>query len=268
MKNLLVILVAILSMNSIVYTQQTCIHVFMAGDSTMANKPLYKSVYDTIMSDSIPFPFLEKGWGQLLPQFFNEKVIIKNYAQNGRSTRTFIEQGWWDSIITQVKSDDYVIIQFGHNDSAVDRPDRYTCPADYVKNLTRFVEETRSKGAKPIICTSVARRKFDKQGNFKDSHGEYIQLARQVAKKENVPLIDMYEKSKTVLIQIGDKASEKLFMLVDKGGSPLYPQGYIDDTHFRKTGALLMDTLFITGLKEQNIEPLVNELKDTHHEKH
>lgn len=268
MKNLILLITVILSMNLTLIPKQHPVQVFMAGDSTMANKPIHKPVYDSITTDSVQVPYPEKGWGQLLPQFFNEKVIIRNYARNGRSTRTFIEQGWWDSIITNIKPNDYIIIQFGHNDSSSDRLDRYTPPGEYVKNLTRFVEEARSKGAKPIICTSIVRRKFDNQGNFKDSHGEYVQLARQVAKTQQVPLIDMYEKSKAAIVEIGEKESAKLYMHVDKGESLLYPQGHIDNTHFREKGALLMDTLFITGLKEQNIAPLVKELKEPNYENH
>lgn len=241
--------------------KQQPIQIFMAGDSTMANKPLEKPVFDSIAGDTIFAPFMERGWGQLLPEFFSDNIIVRNYAQNGRSSRTFIEQGWWDSITSNVKPNDYVVIQFGHNDEAANKPDRYTPPADYVKNLTRFVDDIQAKGANPIICTSVVRRKFDENENFLDSHGDYINMARQVAKDKNIPLIDMYEKSKKALISIGKKNSIQLFLHVEKGESPIFPEGRVDNTHFREKGALLMDSLFMEGLKEQNIEPLLKELK-------
>jgi len=130
-----------------------------------------------------------------------------------------------------------------------------------VRNLSRFVDDIQAKGANPIICTSVVRRKFDDAGTFIDSHGEYLDLARQVAKDKNIPLIDMYEKSKKALIGIGKENSVQLFLHVEKGESLIFPEGRVDNTHFREKGALLMDSLFIEGLKEQNIEPLVKELK-------
>lgn len=236
------------------------IHIFMAGDSTMALKPLHKMVFDSISGDSISEPFPEKGWGQVLPEFFNDNVVIEDIAQNGRSSRTFIEQGWWQKIIDNVQKGDYVVIQFGHNDSAEDRPDRYTPPADYIANLSRFIDEVNDKGGKPIICTSVVRRRFDKNGVFQDSHGQYIDLARQVAKDKKVPLIDMYEKSKRMLIDLGSEKSIELYLHIKDGENRNFPGGKTDNTHFRERGAKAMASLFVEGLKEQKIKPLAKNL--------
>lgn len=241
--------------------QKRPIHIFMAGDSTMALKPLYKNVYDSIAGDSIAEPFPEKGWGQVLPEFFNNNILVEDLAQNGRSSRTFIEQGWWQKIMDNLQKGDYVVIQFGHNDSAKDKLDRYTPPADYIANLSRFVDEVVAKGGKPIICTSVVRRRFDKNGVFQDSHGEYVDLARQVAKDKNIPLIDMYEKSKSLVSTLGDEQSKELYLHVKDGENRNFPGGRIDNTHFREKGAKAMAQLFIDGLKEQKIEVLTTELK-------
>lgn len=237
------------------------IRIFMAGDSTMANKVLEKTVFDSISGDSITAPFMERGWGHTLPAFFTDDVVIRNYAKNGRSSRTFINEGLWDSITTNIQANDFVIIQFGHNDESKNKTDRYTPPADYVKNLSRFVDDALSKGAKPIICTSVVRRRFDSEGNFQDSHGEYLDLARQVARDKNIPMIDMYEKSKKLLLSLGVENSIPLFMHIPVGESPIFPDGKIDNTHFRERGALAMDSLFIEGLKELKITELVDRLK-------
>jgi len=235
-------------------------HIFMAGDSTMALKPLYKTVMDTVTGDSISEQFPERGWGQLLPSFFNKNVVVENLAQNGRSSRTFIEQGWWKKIIDNVQKGDYVVIQFGHNDSAKGKDDRYTPPEDYIKNLSGFVDEVRAKGATPIICTSVVRRRFDKNGNFQESHGEYVDLARQVAKDKGVILIDMYEKSKKTLIEMGKDKSASLFLHVPPNVNRIFPEGRTDNTHFVETGAKKMASLFVEGLKENNVNDLTKEL--------
>ncbi|MFR9164873.1 MAG: rhamnogalacturonan acetylesterase [Dysgonomonas sp.] len=237
------------------------VHVFMAGDSTMALKPLYKNVLDTVTGDTVAEAFPERGWGQVLPDFFNENIVVEDYAQNGRSSRTFIEQGWWQKIIDGVQKGDYVVIQFGHNDSAADRPDRYTTPEDYKKNFAFFIDQVREKGGNPIICTSVVRRRFDRNGNFQDSHREYVSLAKQVAEEKNVPLIDMYEKSKALLISLGEEGSVPLFLHVAKGENRNFPEGKTDNTHFREEGAKAMAALFVEGLKENNIEVLTKQLK-------
>jgi len=260
LKNIRLLFLIVLGVIILSASQKRPVHIFMAGDSTMALKPLHKMVYDSISGDSIAEPFPERGWGQVLPEFFNNNVVIEDLAQNGRSSRTFIEQGWWQKIIDNVQKGDFVVIQFGHNDSAEDRPDRYTPPANYTANLSRFVDDVKAKGGKAIICTSVVRRRFDKNGVFQDSHGQYVELARQVAKSKKVPLIDMYEKSKELLIELGSHKSTELFLHIREGENRNFPGGKTDNTHFREKGAKAMASLFVEGLKEKKIKSLTKNL--------
>jgi len=238
------------------------IHIFMAGDSTMADKLFYKNITDSLTGDISQEVFLERGWGQLLPEFFSENVIVKNIAQNGRSTRRFIEEGWWDKLIQDVQKGDYVVIQFAHNDGAIDKPDRYTTPEDYRKNLIRFIDETRAKGANPIICTAVMRRKFDSAGKLIDTHGVYPVISREVAKEKKVPLIDMQKQTTEWLEQEGIAKSSQYFHKFAPGVSKLYPKGLDDNTHFNEKGARIAAGFFVEGLKTLNISGLTKELKE------
>lgn len=118
--------------------EQRDITIFMIGDSTMANKNLV---------GGNP----ERGWGQMLPGFFTENIRVCNYAKNGRSSKSFIDEGLWDEVISQVRKGDYVFIQFGHND---EKPDelRHTVPGStFDDNLRRFVKETKEKGGIPVL---------------------------------------------------------------------------------------------------------------------
>ena len=150
--------------------------IFLMGDSTMADKPLYENP--------------ERGWGQLLPQFFDSNIEIKNYAVNGRSTKSFINEKRWDSIVNQLRKDDWVLIQFGHNDSKIEDSTRYAAAqTTYKQNLQRFVTEARAKGANPILITPVVRRKFDVNGKLVETHGEYPSAVKAVAAALKVPLV-------------------------------------------------------------------------------
>ena len=220
--------------------------IYMAGDSTMANKPLAENP--------------ERGWGQLLPEFFTDRVVIENHAMNGRSTRSFIYEGRWDSLVSKVRKGDYVVIQFGHNDESPQKTDRYCTPAEYRYNLTRFVNDVRSKGGKPILCTSVQRRKFDDNGVFQDTHGDYPGYVRELASKMNVPLIDMQKKSEKVIVDAGAEGSKAIFLFIKPGEYASLPNGREDNTHFSEYGARLMARLFCEGLAESNNE-LVKYLK-------
>ncbi len=236
------------------------VHVFMAGDSTMANKVIYRSTPDPVTGEMVPDSWPERGWGQLLPEYFGKNVVIDNRARNGRSTRTFIEEGLWDKLINDVQKGDYVVIQFGHNDE-VETKKSYTPPADFKKNLERFINEVQAKKGIPILCTAVERRKFEK-GVLQDTHGAYPGYLREVAKAKNVVFIDLQEKTRDLLNETGEEASKKYFMYVAPGVNRNFPNGIEDNTHFSAMGANAVAGLFVEGLKEQKILPLVRQLKE------
>lgn len=214
------------------------------------------------MADKEKTAFPETGWGMVLPSYFNDNVLIENHARNGRSTRTFISEGRWDFMLQRVKKGDFVVIQFGHNDQSKQKKDRYTTPEDYKKNLEKFVADVREKGAIPILCTPVERRKFDKDSNFVDQHGNYPNLVRQVAKEKNVYLVDMHHTSMDFLIDKGNEASKQFFLHVKPGESEKYPEGKEDNTHFKPAGAMEMSRLFVEGIKELKIKKLVKNLRE------
>ncbi len=226
---------------------QQPITIYLAGDSTMAEK--------------LPEKRPETGWGEALGQLFREKSVrIDNRAKNGRSTRTFISEGLWQGIVDSLHKGDFVFIQFGHNDESKEKTDRYTPPADYRANLIQFVNESRARNAVPILLTPVMRRRFDDKGVFFDTHGEYPDIVRAVAREYHVPLIDMHRKSEGVLKQYGAEPSRKLFLQLKPGENPNYPNGIEDNTHFSPEGAEVIARLVVDGIRELHL-PLAKFLK-------
>lgn len=220
--------------------QKAPIIVYLAGDSTLAEKRAEKRP--------------ETGWGEFLQKYFDAgKVKIENHAQNGRSTRTFIAENRWQAIVDKLKAGDYVFIQFGHNDQSKEKVDRYTPPEDFKKNLARMVGDVRAKNANPILLTPVVRRRFDRAGKFYDAHGQYPDLTRSAAKEQKVPLIEMHRASEKLLVGYGAENSKKLFLILQKGDSPNYPGGLDDNTHFSPLGAEEMAKLAVTGIRETKI---------------
>jgi lysophospholipase L1-like esterase len=219
---------------------QEPVTVFIAGDSTAANKAENKRP--------------ETGWGEQLQKHFDErKVRIDNHAANGRSTRTFISEGRWQALVDKVRAGDYVLIQFGHNDESPQKVNAYTPPDDFRHNLERFVAEVRAKKATPVLLTPVMRRRFNKDGTFYDTHGEYPDLTRRVAAERKVALIDMHRLSEKVLVKYGAEGSRKLFLQLKAGENPNYPQGVEDNTHFSPLGADIMAALVVDGIREQKL---------------
>jgi len=238
MKSLSIILLSIFAVTA--SAQKTPVTIFMAGDSTMAIK----------QPDKRP----ETGWGEMLGKYFKDGTVkIDNRAMNGRSTKTFISEGRWQSIVDALQKGDYVFIQFGHNDESKEKGERYTPPADYRNNLIRFITDVKAKGGNPVLLTPVMRRKFDSTGNFVDTHGEYPDIVRTVAKEQKVPLIDMHRDSEVVIKSYGVEGSRKLFLQLKSGENPNYPNGIEDNTHFNPLGADEIAKLAVKGIKDNKI---------------
>ena len=212
-------------------------HVYLIGDSTMADKPT-------------PETNPERGWGQLLPRFFDEHVVVRNHAVNGRSTKSFMDEGRWTAVLPQLVPGDVVLIEFGHNDEKVEDTTRYAAPrTTYRKNLERFVNEARSKQAIPVLFTPIVRRKFDANGALQDTHGEYPAVVRQVAKELRVPLVDLLAMTDTLVRRAGPNDSKRLFVWVAPGESTMYPEGRQDDTHLSVSGATAVAKLAARALR-------------------
>lgn len=236
--------------------------VFMIGDSTMANKPLAKENQ-------------ERGWGQMLPVYLQGAVKVDNHAVNGRSSKSFIDEGRWDKVMSLIRPGDYVIIQFGHNDEKIKSPDRYTVPGGtFDDNLRRFVNDTKSKGATPILMNSIARRNYpptseldiasesdDKQKEWKgkypdegvilvDTHGAYLDSPRNVAKETGVTFIDMNKLTHKLVQELGPTNSRELFMWIPANTYEFCPKGKIDNTHLNVHGALIVSRLAVNALAE------------------
>jgi DNA sulfur modification protein DndE len=245
MKKLLLFVFAILSAFSPAHEKM---NVFLIGDSTIANKA----------ADDAP----ETGWGMVLQDYLeSDKVIVQNHALNGRSTKSFITEGRWANVLKDLKSGDYVFIQFGHNDQKDKDSSRYAAPhTDYRANLLRFVNETRAKGGKAVLVTPVMRRRFDDKGVFFDTHGDYPSAVKTVAKQLNVPVIDLHSKSGEVISTMGAEDSKALYMHLEGGIFKKFPKGIIDDTHFSEYGAAVMASIIAEGIKNQ-IPDLAKSLK-------
>lgn len=200
------------------------IHVHLIGDSTMADRADPENP--------------EHGWGQLLPRFFDESVVVHNHAVNGRSTTSFIDEGKWTSVLGELKPGDYLFIQFGHNDEKSEDSARYAdARGAYHRNLERFVSEARTKGAVPILFTPIVRRKFNAHGALEDTHGAYPVVVRAVAKDLRVPLIDLQALTDTLVRSAGPEDSKRLYVWLGPGASKFFPEGRQDDTHLSAAGA-------------------------------
>ena len=272
MRHKLILLWGLFVLFSAFKADEQVVTIFMIGDSTMADKDV---------SGGNP----ERGWGQMLPGYLSEEVRVYNHAVNGRSSKSFIDEGRWQEVLSLINKGDYVFIQFGHNDEKPD-PERHTdpCGGTFDANLRRFVTETRAKGGIPVLFNSIVRRNFgvaqtvdsavvqydfrkdanldakrdaslllraQEGGRLIDTHGAYLDSPRKVAEALNVPFVDMNRITHKLVEELGPDKSKELFMWVPPGRVPALPKGREDNTHLNIHGARTVAQLAAEALVKE-----------------
>ena len=213
----------------------------------------------------------------MLPIYLEGAVRVDNHAVNGRSSKSFIDEGRWEKVREKIRPGDYVIIQFGHNDEKAKSLDRYTVPGGtFDDNLKKFVNETREKGGTPVLMNSIVRRNFpangiaaaqtdDRQKTWKkglenypaegdtlvDTHGAYLDSPRNVAKELGVAFVDLNALTHDLVQGLGKESSKSLFMWMPVGVYEFAPNGRIDNTHLNVFGAIVVSRLAVDALAKE-----------------
>ncbi|MFD6999356.1 rhamnogalacturonan acetylesterase [Streptomyces mirabilis] len=205
--------------------------LYIAGDSTAAQK----------YADAAP----ETGWGMALPFFLREHLEVANHAVNGRSSKSFVDEGRLEVIFEAIRPGDLLLIQFGHNDEKSADPTRYTEPwSTYQDYLRQYVDGARARGARPVLATSVERRKFDAQGNAVPTHGDYPAAMRALAEEERVALLDIQALSIALWQRLGVEETKKYFN---------WTATEQDNTHFNPPGAIAVARLVTAELLHRRV---------------
>lgn len=206
------------------------ISVYLAGDSTV-------QAYE---SEHAP----QAGWGQFISGFFSDEVRFINRAIGGRSSKTFIGEGRLEEILQEIRKEDFLFVQMGHNDSTKSRPERYTDPfTDYMSNLRMYIEGARSRGAIPVLITPVGRLHME-NGEFMNDFPDYCKAMKQLAAEEDVPLIDLMTRSLEHYANVGYEEACTYFMVSVNGS---------DHTHFTDKGAERIAGIVAAEVERQGI---------------
>lgn len=185
--------------------------IYYAGDSTVQF-----NAYDS---------YPQTGLGQVLPRFLKDEYTVKNHGKNGRSTKSFIDEGRLDVIANNIKEGDFLFIQFGHNDEKINDKSRYTEPfGAYKDNLVTFINIARQKKATAVLITSIERCHFENGHLYEGEHGNYVKAMKEVALKENINLIDLYTATRNIMDEVGEEKSHEYYVL--------------DGTHMTMEGAM------------------------------
>ena len=197
---------------------QKKIRILLVGDSTVTDKA---------------------GWGHGFKSLAGKNVQCFNHSKGGRSSKSYRDEGLWKKAL-KTKAD-YVLLQFGHNDQPGKGPKRETDPkTTYRENMARYIDEARAVGMKPILVTSLTRRRFV-DGKIQCSLTDYVNTVRELAKEKKVPLVELYQRSIEQANRLGPKGCEK--MEPKKSGK-------FDHTHLNRHGSKMVAELVVEELRK------------------
>jgi lysophospholipase L1-like esterase len=207
--------------------------VFLAGDSTVTDQP-----YEPTAS-----------WGQMLPRFLQPGVAVANHAESGETLKSFLAELRLAKILSQIQPGDYLFIQFGHNDEKRSWPQTYVeAHTTYRDYLRAYIDEARLHGATPVLVTSMQRRTFDAAGRITNTHGDYPEVVRALAREEHVALVDL------------DRISTAFYEALGPARAPLaFNAGGRDGTHHDNYGAYELAQGVVQAIRDSGL-PLAREI--------
>jgi lysophospholipase L1-like esterase len=210
--------------------------VFLAGNSTVV--------------DQAEEPYA--AWGQMLPAFFDRRVVVANYAESGEALNSFRSARRLEKVLSLMKPGDYLFIEFGHNDQK-QKGEGVGPFTTYKSDLKYYISEVRKKGGIPVLVTSMNRRSFDSTGHIVNTLGDYPAAVRQTAAEENVALIDLNNMSKTLYEAWGPDKSQSAFVIYPANTFPGQDKELKDNTHFNPYGAYEIARCIAKGIADNKL---------------
>lgn len=223
----------------------TATTIFLCGNSTVVDQP-----YEPWAS-----------WGQMIPRWFGPEIAISNNAESGLTAGSFLGSYRLDKILTMMKKGDYVICEFGHNDQK-EKMAGAGAWYNFSYNLKVFIDKVRAKGGNIIFVTPTQRRRFDDATHSKilETHGDYPDAMRAVAKREGVPVIELHDMTRTFFETLGYENSKKALVHYPANTFLGQDKPLADNTHFNPYGAYEIAKMVVMGMKQLNL-PIVKYLR-------
>ena len=223
----------------------TATTIFLCGNSTVVDQELE--------------PWA--SWGQMIPRWFTDKVAISNHAESGLTVRTFLDGHRLDKVLSMLKKGDYVVCEFGHNDQKEKRPGDGAW-YHFAHGLKTFIDRVRAANGHIIFITPAQRRSFDEATHTKiqETHLDYPDAMRAVAKREGVPVIELHDMTRTFFEALGYEGSKKALVHYPANTFPGQDKPLADNTHFNPYGAYEVAKMVVMGMKQLQLA-VIGELK-------
>lgn len=247
-------------------------HIFLISDSTVQS--FEKRFYP------------QAGWGQVFYQFFRgaeqykmyraercdyslaktyelPELAVENRSIGGRSARSFYDEGKLDQALEVICPGDFMFVQFAHNDNTAIRPNRYIAPEEFPFYLQRYVDACARRGVQCVFVTPVTMRIMDESGKFKIAFNNYRLKMMELAEAQDIPLLDLAERSTAYLNEIGQEASKDIYLWLEEGEYPdgAYAAGVSDKAHLQEYGAKIYANIVAGLIQEYDRDHRLDVLK-------
>ena len=207
--------------------------LFLIGNSTVVDQ------------ESEPYA----SWGQFIPRWLGDRIAVSNHAESGLACTSFLGQLRLEKILASMHNGDFVFVEFGHNDQkehGVGDGAWY----NFSHQLKIFIDRVRTAGGNIAFVTPTQRRSFDENGHIRETHGDYPDAMRLVAKRENVPVIELHEMTRTFFETLGVEGSKSALVHYPANTFPNQPKDLADNTHFNSYGAYEVAKMVVLGIRE------------------
>lgn len=225
----------------------TALTVFLCGNSTVVDQNME--------------PWA--SWGQMIPRWFGPGVAVSNHAESGLTAGTFLAANRLDKVLDMMRPGDYVCCEFGHNDQK-ERAAGSGAWYNFSYNLKRFVDQVRGRGGHLVFLTPTQRRRFE-GSRIVETHGDYPDAMRAVARREGVPLIELHDMTRTFFETLGEEDSKRALVHYPPHTFPGQEKALADNTHFNPYGAYEIAKMVVMGMKQLGL-PMASQLRPDWHD--
>lgn len=200
------------------------------------------------------------SWGQMIPRWFDDGVAVANYAASGWSVATLLRSARYKKLLHFLKEGDVVLVEYGHNDQKQRGPGKGAY-YHFATGLKQIIDEVRQRGATVVFATPTQRRNFDEDGRIQESHGDYPDAMRWVAQREEVPVVELHEMTRTFFETLGVEGSKRSLVHYAAGTFPGQAKELRDNTHFNDYGAYEVAKMVLAGMKQLQL-PVCSHIRD------
>lgn len=199
------------------------------------------------------------SWGQMITRWFDDNVSVANYAESGWRMSTLMGSKRLQQMMLGMKDGDYLFVEFGHNDQKEKGPGKGAY-YNFATLLKTLADMAREKGVTPIFVTPTQRRNFDAEGKIIETHGDYPDAMRWVAKRENIKIIELHDMTRTFFETLGVENSKKALVHYPANTFPNQEKDLADNTHFNDYGAYEISKMMIEGMKQLQL-PFISHIR-------